>query len=263
MTHGEDEMHPQRKPLMAANWKMYKTAAEAKDYVARLTTLLQGQNPQDLPNIVLCPPYTAIPQVAHCLLDSTPGIAVGAQTVSEHEEGAYTGDIAPRMLTEFGVRYVIIGHSERRQYAHETDAQVNAKVKTALRHGLTPIVCVGETLAQREAGQTDGWVQQQVRAALDGIAPADRQRLVLAYEPIWAIGTGKVCEADEANRVIGLIRQTAETQAIRVLYGGSVKPENIQSLMAQPEIDGGLVGGASLDPESFYPLIQAAMPVNV
>lgn len=256
-------MHPQRKPLMAANWKMYKTVAEAKDYVAQLMALLQGKNTKDLPDIILCPPFTALAPLTAIITQLAPAIALGAQNMSEHEEGAHTGDIAPRMLTEFGVQYVIIGHSERRQYCHETDAQVNAKVKTALRHGLTPIVCVGESLTQREAGQTDSWVTQQVQAALDGIASTDRQRLVLAYEPIWAIGTGKVCEADEANRVIGLIRHTAETPAMRVLYGGSVKPDNIQSLMAQPEIDGGLVGGASLDPNSFYQLVQAAMPLNV
>jgi triosephosphate isomerase len=167
------------------------------------------------------------------------------------------------MLQEVEVQYVVIGHSERRQYYNETDASVNAKTKAALAHRMTPIVCVGETLEQREAGETDNVVKAQIEAGLEGISPADRAKIVFAYEPVWAIGTGKVCEADEANRVCSVIRETIGVPICRVLYGGSVKPDNVAGLMAQSDIDGGLVGGASLQPESFLQLIEAAMPVKV
>jgi triosephosphate isomerase (TIM) len=256
-------MNPHRKPLMAGNWKMYKTAQEARTFVEHLGRLLHNQPAKELPDIVLCPPFTALSTIKEVLSNTGLPIVLGAQTMAAQEEGAFTGEISVGMLLEFQVRYVILGHSERRQYFNETDDSVNPKIATALRAGLTPIVCVGESLAQREAEETDSWVHGQVVAALKGFSHEDRSRMVFAYEPIWAIGTGKVCEAPEANRVIGLIRQAAETPQLRVLYGGSVKPDNIEGIMAQPEIDGGLVGGASLEPESFFKLIQAAMPLKV
>lgn len=255
-------MNATRKPLMAGNWKMYKTGAEAEAYLQALSGLLKGKPAADLPDIVVCAPFTALDAANRTLNDGSP-IALGAQNMASQPEGAFTGEVSVRMLQAVNVRYVIIGHSERREYFNETDESVNAKVKAALANNLVPIVCVGESLAQRESGQTDEWVSAQVRAALAGISSEERTRLVMAYEPIWAIGTGKVCEADEANRVIDLIRQVAEAPGMRILYGGSMKPDNVTGLMAQPEIDGGLVGGASLEPESMMRLIEAAMPVNV
>jgi triosephosphate isomerase (TIM) len=256
-------MNPNRKPLMAGNWKMYKTAEEAEQFVTALNGLIKNVPTQELPEVVLCPPYTALDAVHRQLVQDGSVIALGAQNIEAHEEGAYTGEISPRMLREFEVKFAIIGHSERRQYYNETDTTVNAKIGAALKAGITPIVCVGESLEQREAGQTDSWVKQQVTAALQGYTQEQRKQMVFAYEPIWAIGTGKVCEAQEANRVIGLIRQTLEVTEPRILYGGSMKPDNVDGLMSQPEIDGGLVGGASLEPQSFFKLIQAAMPVKV
>lgn len=251
-------MNTTRKPLMAANWKMYKTVGEALSFMTRFQELLSGV---EFPDIVICPPYTALDALSKAL--KTTAVALGAQTMAAQKEGAYTGDISPAMLQELQVQYVILGHSERRQYHHESDPEINAKLKAALEYGFTPIVCVGESLEQRESGQTDARIQGQVEAALSGITIGDREKLVFAYEPIWAIGTGKVCDADEANRVIGLIRNWIQVTETRVLYGGSMKPDNVTSLMSQPEIDGGLVGGASLDPQSFFQLVQAAMPVSV
>lgn len=257
-------MNPYRKPLIAGNWKMHKTVAEALDYAARFKKLLESLSATELPDVVLCSPFTALHALSQQLSqESIAAISLGAQNMAACDEGAFTGEIAPRMLSELGVAYVILGHSERREYFHESDADVNAKIKTALRHQVTPIACVGESLSQREAGQTDEWVQRQVIAALQGLSDKERQKIVFAYEPIWAIGTGKVCDAVEANRVIGLIRQTTGVSRIRVLYGGSMKPDNAEGLLAQPEIDGGLVGGASLDPDSFFQIVQAAMPVKV
>jgi triosephosphate isomerase (TIM) len=255
-------MNPIRKPLMAGNWKMYKTAEEAEQFVTALNGLIKNVPTQELPEVVLCPPYTALDAVHRQLVQDGSVIALGAQNIEAHEEGAYTGEISPRMLREFEVKFAIIGHSERRQYYNETDTTVNTKIGAALKAGITPIVCVGESLEQREAGQTDSWVKQQVTAAFQGYTQEQRKQMVFAYEPIWAIGTGKVCEAQEANRVIGLIRQTLEVTEPRILYGGSMKPDNVDGLI-QPEIDGGLVGGASLEPQSFFKLIQAAMPVKV
>jgi triosephosphate isomerase (TIM) len=257
-------MSPQRKPLMAANWKMHKTVSEALDFATRLKDQLKNTSPKDLPDIVLCPPFTALHALRQFLTQNgVEQVNLGSQNISANTDGAYTGEIAPRMLTDLGVKYAIIGHSERREYNHETDADVNAKIVNSLKNGLTPIVCVGETLAQRETGETDAWVQKQVKAALEGISEEDKRKIVFAYEPIWAIGTGKVCDAAEANRVIEIIRETAGVPELRILYGGSMKPDNVADLMAQPAIDGGLVGGASLEADSFFKLIQAAMPVKV
>ena len=250
-----------RKPLMAGNWKMYKTGAEALAYVAELSQKLAGLSTSDLPDVVVCMPFTALARVAADV--PTDKLALGAQNVSQFEEGAYTGEISAAMLVDAGVRYVVVGHSERREYYGETDETVNAKTKTLLKHHLTPIVCVGESLTQRDAGETDALIATQVQAALQGLSAEDIARLVFAYEPVWAIGTGKVCDPAEANRVIGLIRGVLGNNSVRILYGGSMKPDNAVGLMAQSEIDGGLVGGASLDPANFMQLINAAMPAKV
>ena len=211
--------------------------------------------------VVLCPPFTALAAVAEVLKGTS--VSLGAQNVFYEPSGAYTGEVAPPMLKALGVKYVIVGHSERRQYFGETDELVNKKVKAALQHDLTPIVCVGETLEQREAGITESLVKGQVEQAFSGISPDEAWQLVVAYEPIWAIGTGKTATSEEANRVIGVIRETlvgiydgATAGSIRIQYGGSVKPGNMAELMQQPEIDGALVGGASLDAESFARIVR-------
>ncbi|HEY9702271.1 MAG TPA: triose-phosphate isomerase, partial [Allocoleopsis sp.] len=180
-------------------------------------------------------------------------IMLGAQNVHWEDNGAFTGEIAPPMLTEIGVRYVIIGHSERRQYFGETDETVNLRLKSAQRHGLIPILCVGETKEQRQSGQTEAIIKQQLKLDLQDI---DQQNLIIAYEPIWAIGTGDTCETTEANRVIGVIRSQLTNKNTPIQYGGSVKPDNIDDIMAQPEIDGVLVGGASLQPASFARIVN-------
>ena len=250
-----------RKPMVAANWKMHKTVEEARMLV---WALLDG-GLRDFPQVerVLCPPFTALLPVSALLAGTD--IGLGAQNMHWEEQGAFTGEIAPGMVAEFA-QYVILGHSERRGYFGETDEMVNRKVQAALRHDLTPIVCVGETLEQREAGQTTTVVRRQVAQGLQGLTPAQANRIVIAYEPVWAIGTGKAATPEDANQVVReVIRRTlAEmfgdevAQGVRVLYGGSVKPHNAASFFAQPDIDGALVGGASLHAEQFLPIVQAA-----
>ena len=253
-----------RRYLIAGNWKMYKTVAEAKEFTRTLYDQIREEESL-LPDIVLCPPTIALDAVVHAIEKTLGGapFSVGAQTMESHDEGAYTGETSPKMLADLEVEYVVIGHSERRQYYNEVDETVNAKTKAALAHQLTPIVCVGESLEQRESGQTDTVVTSQVEAALQGIAASDFEKLVFAYEPVWAIGTGKTCEADEANRVCALIRQTigkkGSAEQTRILYGGSVKPENSDQLLGQSDIDGALVGGASLKTDSFSAIITAAV----
>jgi triosephosphate isomerase len=241
-----------RTPIIAANWKMHKTVAEARDFCR---AFLASYAP-DGGEVVICPPFTALGAVAELLAGSV--VKLGAQDLFWEEKGAYTGEISPGMLQDVGCDYVIIGHSERRGYFGETDADVNRKVKAALAHGLKPIICLGESLVQREAGQTEKVVTEQVRLAYEGVAPSSAEQTVIAYEPIWAIGTGRNASPEEANRVIGLIRQTVAgiygdgvAEKIRIQYGGSVNKENIAQFMDQPEIDGALVGGASLDPAGF------------
>jgi len=249
-----------RTPIIAGNWKMFKTVAEA--------TALVREMRHDLNEIegvekVLCPPFTALAAVAELLRPSP--IKLGAQDMHWEEKGAFTGEVSPLMLQEL-CQYVIIGHSERRQYFGETDETVNRKVKSALAHGLLPVVCVGENLAQNEAGQTEAFVSSQVKAALQGLTSAQAQTLVIAYEPIWAIGTGKAATGAGANAVIGLtirgalasLYGEATAQAVRIQYGGSVTPENIAEFMTQPEIDGALVGGASLVAAKFVPIVRQA-----
>lgn len=201
--------------------------------------------------IVLCAPFTALGSLSQSLHGSR--IRLGAQNVHWEKAGAYTGEIAAPMLTEIGVRYVIVGHSERRQYFGETDETVNLRLKAAQAHGLVPILCVGETKQQRDANETESVIFNQIDR---GLVDIDQSNLVIAYEPIWAIGTGDTCESVEANRVIGLIRKQLNNADVPIQYGGSVKPDNIDEIMAQPEIDGALVGGASLQPDSFARIVN-------
>lgn len=241
--------------IVAANWKMHKTAQEAgaflDAFLARAAALPAAVE------VVIAPPFTAIPAVATRLRGTN--IRLGAQTMHWELQGPFTGEVSAPMLLEFGVGYVILGHSERRAYNAETDRSVNLKVSTALAQGLTPIVAVGETLEERNAGQTDDRVIAQTRAAFDGIARDSLDRVVLAYEPIWAIGSGKNCDPGEADRVMTVIRECVSgLDDTPILYGGSMKPENVASYIERPNVNGGLVGGASLDPNGFAALIENA-----
>lgn len=247
-----------RKPILAGNWKMNKTPAEALDLVRAVRSQV-ARYPQV--ETVVCPPFVCLPAVAEALRSSK--IGVGAQNMHWADSGAYTGEVSAAMLVGLA-SYVIIGHSERRQYFAETDESVNKKLKAALAHGLTPIVCVGEDLAQNEAGITDTLVSGQVRAAFAGISADQAPRVVVAYEPIWAIGTGKTATSEVANRVCGLVVRGAlaelygeeVAQAIRIQYGGSANEKNIGELMAMPDIDGALIGGASLKVDAFVEMVR-------
>ena len=246
-----------RRPIIAANWKMYNTIPEAVKLVKEL--MVSFEDARDV-EVVLAPPFTALVAVRHTLEGRAIGLA--GQNMHWEEKGAFTGEISPRMLTDVGCRYVILGHSERRQYFGETDETVNKKISSAIKAGLIPIVCVGETLAEREADKMTEVVGTQLTRGLNGLPKEDLRRLVLAYEPIWAIGTGKTATPQEANGVHKFIRGWLEHQfgagvsdVVRIQYGGSVKPENIDSLMAQPDIDGALVGGASLKAQDFARII--------
>ncbi len=247
-----------RVPIIAGNWKMYKTVAEAEAFVRELAPRLA---PYDNVERVVCPPYLAIPAV-RTALEGTP-IKVGAQDVHFENEGAFTGRVSPTMLKGW-VEYVIIGHSECRRDLGDTDEIVNRKVKAALAHGLTPIIACGESLAQNEAGETEAFVSQQIRGAFAGLSAEQALKTVVAYEPIWAIGTGRNASAQQANDIIGgVVRKTladlygnSVAQQIRIQYGGSVKPDNMGEYIAQPDIDGALVGGASLKVDSFTELVR-------
>ncbi len=253
-----------RKPFIAGNWKMHKTIAEALDLVNALRPLVSDIQDVD---IAVCPPFTALEAVSKALAGSN--IAVGAQNMFWEEEGAYTGEISPLMLKEL-VTYVIIGHSERRKYFGETDETVNRKVKAALAHGLLPIICVGEVLEEREAGKTDEVVRRQVLGAYEGLSADQARVTTIAYEPVWAIGTGRAATPEDANDVIGrVIRGSlAEmfgnevAQSIRIQYGGSVKPGNIAGFMEQPEVDGALVGGASLKADLFAEIVRITASIR-
>ncbi len=228
---------------------MFKTQAETQEFLQGFLPHLE-ETPQGR-EVILCPPFTDLSVLSKTLHGSL--IQLGAQNIHWEEYGAYTGEISAPMLTESGVRFVIVGHSERRQYFAETDATVNLRLRTAQRFGLTPILCVGESKQQRDAGETESLITLQLDKALVDI---DQDNLVIAYEPIWAIGTGDTCEVAEANRIIGLIRSQLTNPNVSIQYGGSVKPNNIDEIMAQPEIDGVLVGGASLEPESFARIVN-------
>jgi triosephosphate isomerase len=253
-----------RTPFIAGNWKMNKTIAEALELV---NALKEKVDAIEGVRIAVCTPFVALAPVADALKGSR--IEVGAQDVFWEDAGAFTGEVSPVMLKEVA-SLVIIGHSERRQFFGETDETVNKKVKAALAHGLTPIVCVGESLEQNQAGETEAFVSSQVRAAFEGISAAQMKDIVVAYEPIWAIGTGLAATPEDANRIIGqVVRATLAdmygddtAQQVIIQYGGSMKPSNVEALMAQPEIDGGLVGGASLKAPDFATLVEVAARVK-
>jgi triosephosphate isomerase len=240
---------PVRKIVIAGNWKMFKTQAESQEFLEGFLPTLQ-ETPDER-EVVLCVPFTDLSALSKNLHGSL--VQLGAQNVHWEESGAYTGEISGPMLTEIGVRYVIVGHSERRQYFGETDTTVNLRLKAAQKYGLTPILCVGETKEQRDAGETESLISTQLEKDLVDV---DQTNLVIAYEPIWAIGTGDTCETKEANRVIGLIRSQLTNPNVPIQYGGSVKPNNIDEIMAQPEIDGALVGGASLEAAGFARIVN-------
>jgi len=238
-----------RKIVIAGNWKMYKTRAESLEFLQGFMSCLT-ETPEER-EVVLCVPFTSLAVLSKNLHGGR--IRLGAQNVHWQESGAFTGEISGPMLNELGVRYVIVGHSERRQYFGETDETVNLRLKAAQKYDLIPILCVGETKQQRDAGETEAHIFSQLEKDLVGV---DQQALVIAYEPIWAIGTGDTCEAKEANRVIGLIRSKLTNPDVPIQYGGSVKPENIDEVMVMPEIDGVLVGGASLEAKSFDRIVN-------
>jgi triosephosphate isomerase len=254
-------MNKERKLIIAGNWKMNKTVAEALDLVRGLKLELASVKEVD---IVVCPPFTALGEVSKAILDSN--LRLGAQNMSEQNVGAYTGEVAAVMLKEFSVRYVILGHSERRQYQRESDTLISKKALAAHAASLKPIVCVGETLAEREGGQTQKVLEAQVTGSLAGFSKDQMGETVLAYEPVWAIGTGKTAttaQAQEAHAFIRqlLVRMFDETVArrARIQYGGSVKPSNARELMSQPDVDGALVGGASLEVRSFADIIKGSI----
>lgn len=250
-----------RRPFVAANWKMYKTPQQATSFIESFLPLVSQDSTKA--EIAIFPPAIDLPAVVSSVKGSTVG--VGAQNMNAAEEGAYTGDISAGMITALGAGYVLVGHSERRQYGFETDEQVNKKLLTALKHKLVPVICVGEHLAERNGELTEAVLHKQTHEALKDVSPEQAGPIVIAYEPIWAIGTGKTATPQMAADAHRFIRnEVAEllgnsvAESMRILYGGSVKPENAQELMAQEEIDGALVGGASLDPASFYKIVQAA-----
>jgi triosephosphate isomerase (TIM) len=244
-------------PVIAGNWKMHKTLAEARDLAREI---VRGVPPQARAEVVLAPPYTALAAVAGEIGGSP--VVLAAQDTFWEDKGAFTGAIAPGMLADVGCSYVIVGHSERRQHFGDTDDMVNRKVKAVLAAGMKPIMCVGETLAEREAGRTFAVVETQVLGGLAGFPVPERERLVIAYEPVWAIGTGKTATPQQAQEVHHLIRELLSellgTATIRILYGGSVTPDNAATLLAQPDLNGALVGGASLKAASFLGIIAAA-----
>lgn len=251
-------MDKERKLLIAGNWKMNKTVAEATALVEGLVRELANVKEVD---ILVCPPFTALCAVSKKILDTQ--IRLGAQTMNENGYGAFTGEVNAGMLKEFSVRYVILGHSERRQYYAESDALIAKKALAAHAAALKPIVCVGETLAEREAGKAETVIGTQVRGSLAGLTPAQAEETVIAYEPIWAIGTGKTATSAQAQEIHAFIRKTlsemfgeAVAKKMRILYGGSVKPGNARELMSQPDVDGGLVGGAALEVRSFSDIVK-------
>ena len=254
-----------RRPFVAGNWKMHRTASDTKSLIEDVVERVQKVANVDM---VVCPPFTSLPAAAETLGRHSV-LAIGAQNMHQAKEGAFTGEISGPMLRELGVRHVILGHSERRQYFNETDDAVAAKAVAAVGYHLRPIVCVGETLSQREAKETMTVVESQIRKSLAGFPKEKISEIVVAYEPVWAIGTGKVATPKQANEVHQKARAILadlygpEGKAIRIIYGGSVKPENATELMAEEEIDGFLVGGASLDARSFFDIIQAARPARV
>lgn len=248
-----------RKRIIAGNWKMYKTAEEAKSFAEEVKGKLSVSENVEA---IICAPALYLTNLLEITKDSA--VSVAAQTMHSEKEGAFTGEISPAMLASVGIEHVVLGHSERREYYNETDETVNQKVLAAFEHNITPIVCVGESLEERENGTTVAKVAGQVKVAFTGVSSENAAKAVVAYEPIWAIGTGKTATAEDANEVCGEIRSTIEelygkevAEAVRIQYGGSVKPDNIVELLSMEHIDGALVGGASLEPDSFVKLIEA------
>lgn len=246
-----------RKPIIAGNWKMHKTVAEGIAFIKEVAPKVEGTDVE----VLVCAPFTMLP----ALVEAAKGthVKIGAQNMHYEDKGAFTGEISADMLLDIGVTHAIIGHSERRQFFAETDETVNLKAKKALSKGLTPVVCCGETLEEREAEKTKEICENQIVKAFEGITADDAQKVVVAYEPIWAIGTGKTASSEDANDVIAFIRTVlakiyddAVSEEIRIQYGGSVKPSNIEELMNQTDIDGALVGGASLEADSFVDLVN-------
>jgi len=254
-----------RKKVIAGNWKMHKDIHETASLLASLkerTRDFQGEV-----DVVVCPPFTSL-VVASTLLQGT-ALKLGAQNMSQHDSGAYTGEVSAAMLTACGCTHVILGHSERRQYFKETDEFINAKVKKALAAGLTPIVCVGETLEEREKNLTDAIITVQVKGVLRELAEAEVSRLIIAYEPVWAIGTGKTATPEQANQAHKLIRKLVSqifswpiAEQLVILYGGSMNAENAAQLLSQPDVDGGLIGGASLKADAFMTIVQAGVDIS-
>jgi triosephosphate isomerase (TIM) len=251
-------MNKERKLIIAGNWKMNKTVAEALDLVRGLKLELASVKEVDM---VVCPPFTALGEVSKAILDSN--LRLGAQNMSENNVGAFTGEIAAVMLKEFSVRYVILGHSERRQFQKESDALIAKKALAVHTAALKPIVCVGETLAEREAGQTEEVLETQVRGSLAGLSKDQMVETIVAYEPVWAIGTGKTATAQQAQDAHAFLRKLlvamfddAVARRVRIQYGGSVKPANARELMSLPDVDGALVGGAALEVRSFADIIK-------
>jgi triosephosphate isomerase (TIM) len=251
-----------RRPIMAGNWKMHHDHFATIQFVQKLSYLLDPKD-YDACDVVLCPPFTDLRSAQTTIEADRIPMLLGAQNCHWEDQGAYTGEVSPAMLAKLNVSYVIVGHSERRQLFGETDEWVNRKLKAVRKHGMAPIVCVGETLEEREAGTTDDRVSGQTRAAFAGVKAPDAGESVVAYEPIWAIGTGRNATPDDANTTIAVIRTTLRelygeqvASSMRIQYGGSVKPGNISELMSMPEIDGALVGGASLEPDDFARIVR-------
>ncbi len=249
-----------RKTIIAGNWKMNKTATETKKFAEELKTMLPKAKWCD---VVVCVPYVNIPAALRAFKDMR--VSIGAENVYYEKSGAFTGEVSADMLKDLGVKYVIIGHSERRQYFGETDVIVNKKVHAALEAGLHPIICVGESLEQREMGVTMDLIALQVKSAFAGVSAEKARKCVIAYEPIWAIGTGKTATAEQANEVCNAIRATIRhlygarvARSVTIQYGGSMNPKNAAELLAQPDVDGGLIGGAALKPDQFVEIINAA-----
>lgn len=258
-----------KRRIIAGNWKMFKTAKEAVTLVQELEDRIDalGQTDDGLVNgceIIVCPPFTALKSIYTVLWQDKPPIMLGAQNMFWEDEGAYTGEISPLMLKDLECAYVIIGHSERRMYFAETDETVNKKVRAALRHNMTPIMCCGESLEQREAGQAHSFVESQIIGGTEGLSADDMKNFVVAYEPIWAIGTGKTALPEDAEDIIKHIRGVLTSKfgdmanAVPILYGGSVKGGNIAQFMDQPNINGALVGGASLKADDFIDIVRNA-----
>ena len=247
-----------RRPLIAGNWKMFKTCSEAVETAEKLVKLVAKITDMD---VMIAPPFTALAPVSDVVRGST--VSLGAQNLFWEAQGAFTGEISPGMLVSAGCTYVIIGHSERRQHFNETDETVNKRIRAALNNDLIPVMCIGETEKERESKDTFFILDKQLKKGLEGFSSSDLQRLVIAYEPVWAIGTGRTATSGQAQEVHQFLRSMVEkslgnvlAKSIRILYGGSVKPNNIQELMSMPDVDGALVGGASLDPETFSKIVR-------